>query len=143
MSVSNWKTAWKEHYLYKWFSKRMLKAQEEYDDYLNREGIPLRIVSYRGFIFNPLFKYSRGLPIVDIVEGTPAADILDRQIRIKEDISNATGMLVYVLNYCDSTEEFVYLMRGSDGDLRLDTFRKDNQETFQAFKRYELMSDLI
>ena len=143
MSVSNWKTAWKEHYLYKWFSKRMLKAQEEYDDYLNREGIPLRIVSYRGFIFNPLFKYSRGLPIVDIVEGTPAADILDRQIRIKEDISNATGMLVYVLNYCDSTEEFVYLLRGSDGDLRLDTFRKDNQETFQAFKRYELMSDLI
>ena len=143
MSVSNWKTAWKEHYLHKWFAKRMLKAQEEYDDYLNREGIPLRIVSYRGFIFNPLFKYSRGLSTVDIVEGTPAADILDRQIRIKEDISNATGMLVYVLNYCDSTEEFVYLLRGSDGDLRLDTFRKDNQETFQAFKRYELMADLI
>ena len=143
MSVSNWKTAWKEHYLHKWFDKRMLKAQEEYDDYLNREGIPLHIVSYRGFIFNPLFKYSRGLSIVDIVEGTPAADILDRQIRIKEDISNATGMLIYVLNYCDSTGEFTYLMRGSDGDLRLDTFRKDNQETFQAFKRYELMSDLI
>lgn len=143
MSVSNWKTAWKEHYLHKWFAKRMLKAQEEYDDYLNREGIPLHIVSYRGFIFNPLFKYSRGLSIVDIVEGTPAADILDRQIRIKEDISNATGMLVYVLNYCDSAGELVYLMRGSDGDLRLDTFKKDNQETFQAFKRYELMSDLI
>ena len=143
MSVSNWKTAWKEHYLHKWFAKRILKAQEEYDDYLNREGIPLHIVSYRGFIFNPLFKYSRGLSIVDIVEGTPAADILDRQIRIKEDISNATGMLVYVLNYCDLSREFVYLMRGSDGNLRLDTFRKDNQETFQAFKRYELMSDLI
>lgn len=143
MSVSNWKTAWKEHYLHKWFAKRMLKAQEEYDDYLNREGIPLHIVSYRGFIFNPLFKYSHGLSIVDIVEGTPAADILDRQIRIKEDISNATGMLVYVLNYCDSTEEFVYLMRGSDDDLRLDTFKKANQETFQAFKRYELMADLI
>lgn len=143
MSVSNWKTAWKEHYLHKWFAKRMLKAQEEYDDYLNREGIPLRIVSYRGFIFNPLFKYSRGLSIVDVVEGTPEADILDRQIRIKEDISNATGMLVYVLNYCDSTGEFVYLLRSSDGDLRLDTFRKDNQETFQAFKRYELMADLI
>lgn len=143
MSVSNWKTAWKEHYIHKWFAKRMLKAKEEYEDYLNREGIPLRIVSYRGFIFNPLFKYSRGLSIVDIVEGTPTADILDRQIRIKEDISNATGMLVYVLNYCDSTEEFVYLLRGSDGDLRLDTFKKANQETFQAFKRYELMSDLI
>ena len=143
MSVSNWKTAWKEHYLHKWFAKRILKAQEEYDAYLNKEGIPLHIVSYRGFIFNPLFKYSRGLSIVDIVEGTPAADILDRQIRIKEDISNATGMLIYVLNYCDSTGEFVYLMRGSDGDLRLDTFKKDNQETFQAFKRYELMSDLI
>ena len=121
----------------------MLKAQEEYDDYLNREGIPLHIVSYRGFIFNPLFKYSRGLSIVDIAEGTPAADILDRQIRIKEDISNATGMLVYVLNYCDTAGELAYLMRGSDGDLRLDNFKKDNQETFQAFKRYELMSDLI
>ena len=143
MSVSNWKTAWKEHYLHKWFAKRMLKAQEEYGDYLNREGIPPHIVSYRGFIFNPLFKYSRGLSIVDIVEGTPAADILDRQIRIKEDISNATGMLVYVLNYCDIVGELAYLMRGSDGDLRLDTFKKANQETFQAFKRYELMSDLI
>ena len=52
-------------------------------------------------------------------------------------------MLVYALNYCDSAGEFAYLMRGSDGDLRLDTFKKDNQETFQAFKRYELMSDLI
>ena len=121
----------------------MLKAQEEYDDYLNREGIPLHIASYRGFIFNPLFKYSRGLSIVDIVEGTPAADILDRQIRIKEDISDATGMLVYVLNYCDTVGELVYLVQGSDGDLRLDTFKKANQETFQAFKRYELMSDLI
>ena len=142
---NNWRTAWKEHYIHKWFAKRMQTAIEEYTTKLADNHRANSIVYYRGVMFNPTGTKVVSSNLYEVPENSEVGDILDRQIRIKQDIEDATGMLTYVLNFCDDALDISYLM-GNYQEMvngRLDDFKKANQDKFQAFKKYELLKDLI
>ena len=98
---NNWRTAWKEHYIHKWFAKRMQTAIEEYTTKLADNHRANSIVYYRGVMFNPTGTKVVNSNLYEVPENSEVGDILDRQIRIKQDIEDATGMLTYVLNFCD------------------------------------------
>ena len=141
----NWRAAWRDHFIHKWFAKRMAAATEEYITKLADNHKVNSIVYYKGIMFNPTGAKVSNDSFYQIPEGSEVGDILDRQIRIKHDIEDATGMLTYVLNFCDDIYDINYLM-GNYPDMvnnRLDDFKKTNQDKFQAFKKYELLKDLI
>ena len=144
-NTATWRTAWKDHYIHKWFVKRMKAAVEEYTTKLSGDPRANSIVYYRGTMFNPTGTQVSSKSVYEVPENSEIGDILDRQIRIKHDIENATGMLTYVLNFCDDAHDISYLM-GNYPEMvngRLDDFKKTNQDKFQAFKKYELLKDLV
>ena len=144
-NTATWRTAWKDHYIHKWFVKRMKAAVEEYTTKLAGDPRANSIVYYRGTMFNPTGTQVSSKSVYEVPENSEIGDILDRQIRIKHDIENATGMLTYVLNFCDDAHDISYLM-GNYPEMtngRLDDFKKANQDKFQAFKKYELLKDLV
>ena len=142
---TNWRATWRDHFIHKWFAKRMDAATEEYITKLADNHKVNSIVYYRGIMFNPTGTKVNSDSFYEVPEGSEVGDILDRQIRIKHDIEDATGMLTYVLNFCDDAHDISYLM-GNYPEMvngRLDDFKKTNQDKFQAFKKYELLKDLI
>lgn len=142
---TNWRAAWRDHFIHKWFAKRIAAATEEYITKLADNHKVNSIVYYRGIMFNPTGAKVNNDSFYEVPEDSEVGDILDRQIRIKHDIEDATGMLTYVLNFCDDVYDINYLM-GNYQEMvngRLDDFKKANQDKFQAFKKYELLKDLI
>ena len=107
---SNWRTAWRDHFIHKWFAKRMAAATEEYITKLAGNHKVNSIVYYRGIMFNPTGAKVNNDSFYEVPEDSEIGDILNRQIRIKHDIEDATGMLTYVLNFCDDAYDISYLM---------------------------------
>ena len=102
------------------------------------------MVSYRGSLFNPTTSKKIKPIVIDIGLDTPEGDVLDRQIRIAEDISEATGHLAFILNFCDDHADAYYLFsKDASGCSRLDLFKIDNQDRFKLFNKYEVMKDLL
>lgn len=147
----SWKSAWRDHLLHKWFQSRLRAATQEYMTKMADSPHLNEIVYYKGVTFNPTtLNYGamkKGV-LFEVEEGTEVGDILERHMRIKNDITDATGMLTYVLNFCDDPSDIRYLLglneegQQPQEDLRLEEFKKANQEKFQAFKRYQLLADM-
>jgi len=145
--ATNYKTTWKstvlQEFINRWFRGRITSAIEEYKAKVTDPTVKNRLVYYRGVMFNPTGEKLASTDLHTVAEDSPLASVLDRQIRIKEDIAEATGVLTYILNYCDSGEDFGYLIHNREGDEHLDEFKKQNQDKFQLIKKWELLRNLL
>ena len=144
---NQWKSKWKEHLLHKWFSNRMRAAAEEYMRHMEGNPKITELVQYRGIMFNPTTfspKQMNRNALFVVPEGSDIAEVLDRHIRIKEDITDATGNLTWLLNYCDDLNSFKFLMGfTNEGTKELIEFKEANKDVFMTFKRYELLHNLL
>ena len=145
--ATNYKTTWKstvlQEFIHRWFKHRITDAFEEYKAKVTDPVIKNRLVYYKGTMFNPTGGKLESTDLYTVPEDSPLADVLDRQIRIKEDITEATGVLTYILNYCDSIEDFGYLIHNREGCEHLNEFKKQNQDKFQLVKKWELLRNLL
>jgi len=140
-----WRTTCKDLYIRNWFNKRIEAAISEYETKMLGHPFANAIVYYKGIMFNPTGRKVDSKNMFTVPNDSPVADILDRHIRIKKDIEDATGALTYILNFCDSITDFKYLMNREERiDIpHLNEFKTKNADKFQLFKKYELMKDLV
>lgn len=131
------------------FSKRELKARQEYLDAVAGSPYEHMSVIYKFKIFDPNPKGKKKSGFYEVPEGSEHGRKLDRLIRVIDDIDLATKHLTYILNFIEHEEEFNYLLGLSDKQLdpviqcKLDKFKEDNKKLFTTLNKLKLLSDIV
>lgn len=136
-------------YIRDWFYQRLHDVSLQYRALVHGTNHAKQIVSYRNNIFNILSVKNPDTQIFEVPEDSQYASVLDKYIRILNDIDKANSYLVYVLNFCDDASESNYLLAGLPikhiPDSRkavVISFKEENKVKFNFLARLELMKDI-
>ena len=137
---TNWKANVKENLLNKYFTKRLQSFEEEFLKTIGSHKTYM--VWYKGTAFT-CGPGKRCRDFLNIEEGTHIGEVMERRITLSKDISEANGILTYVLNFADSREDAIYLLHSQgEGTIELQEFKQTHEEKFRKLKRFALLADL-
>ena len=129
------------------FLKRKRVAEKEYKDAVENTNLAGMMVNYRNILFNPLkLKPHEIIGCVELEPDTEEAKALNRYIRLLNEVDTADGYLTYILNFCNSIEEFEHILESAPltiKEARLHIFMEENQDKILFLKRMRILSECI
>ena len=127
----------------------MSTVSSEYRELINGTNHSKQIVSYRNNIFNILAVKKPDSTIFQVPENTPYAHVLDKYIRILDEVAKCNSYVIFILNFCDDIHEAEYLLHHKPIEnipvlrrVDVNSFKEVNKVKFSFLNRMELMKDI-